>query len=142
MTNKPLKTIAGAVDRPLRIGDIEIPCYVLEDETRVLVQRGLQSGIGMSTSGGSGGAHRLSQFLGSLAEKDIDCTELAVRTRNPIFFQPTVGGKTAYGYEATILADICDAVTSAQRAGVLLKQQRLSGGGSVASWRFMLFKSS
>ncbi len=101
-----------------------------------------QSGIGMSTSGGSGGAHRLSQFLGSLAEKDIDCTELAVRTRNPIFFQPTVGGKTAYGYEATILADICDAVTSAQRAGVLLKQQRLSGGGSVASWRFMLFKSS
>jgi len=66
---------------------------VLEDEARVLVQRGLQSGIGMSTSGGSGGAHRLSQFSGSLAEKDIDCAELAVRTRNPILFQPTLDGK-------------------------------------------------
>ena len=34
--NKALKVIAGAPDRPLIIGDIEIPCYVLEGETRVL----------------------------------------------------------------------------------------------------------
>ena len=38
---KPLEVIAGATDHPLVIGDIEIPCYVLEDETRVLVQRGM-----------------------------------------------------------------------------------------------------
>ncbi len=38
MAKEPLKVIAGAPDRPLVIGDIEIPCYVLEDETRVLVQ--------------------------------------------------------------------------------------------------------
>ena len=34
--NKPLKVIAGAPDRPLMIGNIEMPCYVLEDEMRVL----------------------------------------------------------------------------------------------------------
>ena len=33
---KPLKVIAGAPDRPLTIGDIEIECYVLVDDTRVL----------------------------------------------------------------------------------------------------------
>ena len=38
MASKPLKAIAGAAERPLKIGNIEIPCYVLEDETRVLSQ--------------------------------------------------------------------------------------------------------
>lgn len=121
---KMLETICGTPDKPLRIGDIEIPCYVLEDETRVLVQRGLQTGIGMSTSGGSGGAQRLAQFLGALAGKGIDCKELAVRTRNPILFSPTVGGKSAYGYEATILADICDAVLAARKVGGILQKQQ------------------
>ncbi len=29
---QPLKVIAGTPDTPLVIGDIQIPCYVLEDE--------------------------------------------------------------------------------------------------------------
>lgn len=121
--SKMLETICGTPDNPLRIGNIKIPCYVLEDETRVLVQRGLQTGIGMSTSGGVRGAHRLAQFIEGLAEKGIDCKDLAVRIRNPILFSPTLGGKPAYGYEATILADICDAVLAARKTGVILKQQ-------------------
>jgi hypothetical protein len=36
---KALEAIAGAAGRPLKIGDIEIPCYVLEDKTRVLSLR-------------------------------------------------------------------------------------------------------
>ena len=48
MAKKPLKVIAGAPDRPLIIGDIEIPCYVLEDETRVLVQNAMVSALGMA----------------------------------------------------------------------------------------------
>ena len=51
---QPLKVIAGAPHRPLVIGDIEIPCYVLEDETRVLSQRGMTEGIGLAGSGGAG----------------------------------------------------------------------------------------
>ena len=46
MTKKPLKVIAGAPDRPLIIGEISIPCYVLEDETRVLTQDGCMKAIG------------------------------------------------------------------------------------------------
>ena len=45
----------GSEDHPLTIGNIRIPCYVLDDETRVLSQRGLQTGIGMSIGGGSRG---------------------------------------------------------------------------------------
>src|SRR5712692_10382868 len=36
-----VKATHGSPDRPLRIGDLEIPCYVLEDGRRVLVQRGM-----------------------------------------------------------------------------------------------------
>ena len=45
MSDTPLKVIAGAPDRPLRIGDIEVQCYVLEDETRVLSQRGVYEAL-------------------------------------------------------------------------------------------------
>ncbi len=118
------EAICGSDDRPLRIGNTAIGAYVLEGETRVLSQRGVQTGIGMSTSGGSGGAHRLAQFIEGLAEKGVDCKDLAMRIRNPILFRPKSGGKLAYGYEATMLADICDAVLAARRVpGALLTQQ-------------------
>ena len=48
---QPILAKYGAADRPLKIGGIEIPCYVLADGTRVLAQRGLQSGIGLSEGG-------------------------------------------------------------------------------------------
>ncbi len=84
----------------------------------------MQTGIGMSTSGGTSGAHRLAQFIEGLVEKGIDCKDLSVRIRNPIHFRPAGTGKLAYGYEATILADICDAVLSARKVpGVLTAQQ-------------------
>ena len=36
MTEKPLRATHGSPDRPLRIGNLEIPCYVLENGMRVL----------------------------------------------------------------------------------------------------------
>jgi len=118
----------GSDDHPIKIGEIEIPCYVLEGDTRVLSQRGLQTGIGMSTSGGTAGAHRLAQFVEGMADKGVDCRDLAARIRNPILFRRKSGGAIVYGYEATILADICDAVLAARKQGGVLapNQMRLA----------------
>src|SRR4051794_15156012 len=60
---KPPPVLAkyGAADRPLKIGNVEIPCYVLADGTRVLSQRGLQGGVGLSLSGGKSGERRIAQ---------------------------------------------------------------------------------
>lgn len=113
----------GAPDHPLVIGDIKIQCYVLENGTRVLVQRSLQTGIGMSRSGGTDGAQRLAVLFDSLAEKGLQSRELAARIRDPILFRPTRGGRLAYGYEATILADICDLVLEARNRRLLQPQQ-------------------
>lgn len=113
----------GSADRPLRIGDVEIPCYVLEDGTRVLSQRGLQSGIGMSLSGGAAGEQRIATFLDSIEKKGIVVNDLTTRIRNPIQFVQPKGGR-AYGFEATVLADICDAVLAARKQGGILQPQQ------------------
>lgn len=42
------RAMYGADDRPLRIGDLEIPCYVLEDERRVLTISGIMSAMNMA----------------------------------------------------------------------------------------------
>lgn len=120
----PLIAEYGDEDHPLRIGPIEITCYVLSDGRRVLSQRSLQGGIGFSRSGGKAGARRIAQFLGSLGAKGFDTSELIARVNNPIRFVPPHGGHYADGYEATILPDICAIVVAADQGGKLSAQQR------------------
>lgn len=123
---KRLEVIAGAPNKPLTIGGITIPCYVLEGEIRVLVQRQLQLGIGMSSSGGVGGAHRPAIFFEKLAEKDRrikkSALSIAEHLRNPIEFVPPAGGP-AYGYRANLLVDICEVVLKSLRLGILHNRQ-------------------
>lgn len=114
----------GDPDRPLAIGSIEIPCYVLDDGRRVLSQRGLQAGMGLSRSAAKSGARRLAHFLGSLERKGLDLKGLPARAANPFNFLPPHGGMPALAYEATILPEVCEAVLLARREGKLLKQQR------------------
>jgi hypothetical protein len=113
----------GSPDRPLRIGDTEIPCYVLADGRRVLAQSGLIRALGMSYGGSySRGGDRLAKFTSQGRLKSFVSRELTDRTAEPIRFR-TPGGNEAYGYEATVLADICDAILEARKAGILQKQQ-------------------
>ncbi len=111
----PLKIIAGAPDKPLAIGDIEIPCYVLEDETRVLSQRGLTAGIGLNPDAG----FRMPQFLASKAIKQFVSNEIAPALEAPVLFQNPAGGGNAYGYPAEVIEHIIDAVMDAEQAGAL-----------------------
>jgi hypothetical protein len=114
----------GSDDHPLNISDVEIPCYVLEDSTRVLALSGMLSGLDMSFGGGTGiGADRLRGFLSGKAISPFVSRELADLIEKPIRFKLPKGGPPAYGYPATILADICDAVLAARKAGVLQRQQ-------------------
>ena len=120
----PLTVIAGAPDRPLVIGEVEIPCYVLEDETRVLAQRGMVSGLGMARGGSShGGGDRLAHFVCQKTLKPFVSNDLIAVTTDPIRFKPPTGG-LANGYPATLLVDICTAVLLARDAGALTKQQQ------------------
>jgi hypothetical protein len=113
----------GSEDHPLKIGDVEIPCYVLEDGRRVLQQTGLIGALNMSHGGSySKGGDRLAKFAAQGRLKPFVSNELIERTAKPIRFR-TTSGNLANGYEATVLADLCEAVLAARSAGVLQKQQ-------------------
>lgn len=117
------RVICGAEDRPLKIGNIEIPCYVLEGEKRVLVQRAIVSAMGMARGGSSkGGGDRLAHFVNQQRLKDFISNELREVTSAPIKFIAT-NGRVAHGYEAEYLAKLCFAVMDAERAGVIQPQQ-------------------
>ena len=113
------KATHSSEDHPLVIGGIEIPCYVLENETRVISHRGLQRSIGMAQSGG---AQRMANLVAGFEAKGLDCKDLRARIETPIEFVATGPGRT-FGFEATVLADLCETIVEAKRAGILQKQQ-------------------
>jgi hypothetical protein len=122
MLDKILRATHGSPDRPLRIGEIEIPCYVLEGGTRVLSGRGMQTALGLGQRHGS----LLRGFLGKKNIKPLLSDSLAMALFDPLrFIRPGRGGKVAVGFEATVLADICDVLLRARKEGVLNPKQLL-----------------
>ena len=113
----------GSDDRPVVIGSMSLPCYVLSDERRVLSAGGFQSALSIAQGGSmKAGMSRLELFAsGKLISPFID-NDLADRVRNPIHFI-TPSGKLAYGYEAETLVMLCEAVLAARAAKALQPQQ-------------------
>ena len=135
------QVIAGKPEQPLVIGGVEIQCYVLEGEERVLSQTGMLKGVGLPYGGSPErrGKHNVSgpkdQTFGSRQEQTaVDQSEieipyfvaqewlspfisreLAERLNSPIPFTLPKGGIPALGYPATILVDICEAIVKADQ---------------------------
>jgi hypothetical protein len=116
------EVICGSPDQPLCVGDIQLDCYVLNDERRVIIQRGMMTALDMSQgTAGRGDGDRLARFLATKSVSPFVSDGLREVIISPIKFK--VGGSIAYGYEATILADICESVLRARREGKLNYQQ-------------------
>lgn len=119
-----MKATHGSSDNPLRIGDTEIPCYVLEDDRRVLSMGGVVRALGMSIGGmGRGQRDRLYRFATQKSLEPFIFNDLINRMDNPVRFQAPTGGVPGTGYEATILPDLCEAVLAAREANALRPDQ-------------------
>jgi hypothetical protein len=117
------KAICGSNDNPLIIGDISIPCYVLNDERRVLTLTGISHALSMAIGGSMvKGMNRLELFISRDRINPFISKALADCIHSPIIFITPSGGK-AYGYNAETLVELCEAVLAARKAGVLQKQQ-------------------
>lgn len=117
------RAVCGGPDRPLKVGDLDIPCFVLDNGQRVIHQRGMVSALGMARGGSSrGGGDRLAHFVAQKALSPFVSNGLVEVTSRPLLFR-TQRGAIAYGYEATVLAEICEAVLNAHKEGELTKQQ-------------------
>lgn len=116
--NLPIATHDSS-EHPLVLGDVEIQCYVLEDGTRLLSNRGLVAGLGMTWGGTRSGDSRLVLFAESIVIDRFSKHPVIEVLKTPVKFIPPHGGRSAYGYPATILADICEAVLGARAVGAL-----------------------
>lgn len=123
-----LDAIAGAPDRPLVIADVEIPCYVLEDETRVLTQGGFLTAIGRAEKAKGGQGSRL--VVGSKVDKPppfLAASNLIPFVSNELLESTTPipfnAGSRSYGYRAEILPQVCSVYLAARDAGKLLPSQ-------------------
>ena len=125
MRKQPLKVIAGAPDRPLAIGDIEIQCYVLEDETRVLSQGGFLTALGRHgrpQAKAKEQVEELPRFLESANLKSFVSSEL-IKSSKPIPFRALSGGSVGHGYSALLLPQVCDVYLKAREAKALRASQ-------------------
>lgn len=116
------KAMYGAPDKPIRIADIEVPCYVLDDNRRVITMNGMLDTFAMARGGAMvKGMNRLELFVSRDRIKPYVSNDLHERIRNPIKFG--IGRNFAYGFDSDTLIDIAEAVIQADSAGVLQKQQ-------------------
>src|SRR6476661_9249877 len=84
----------GDPAHPLTIGTWEVPCYVLEDKRRILIQRGVMDALDMSQgTAGRGAGDRLAKFVATKALNSFVSAQLADVIKNPIIFQTTHGSR-------------------------------------------------
>jgi hypothetical protein len=105
---------------------IDVECYVLEDEQRTAVvsQRGMVRALGLA----SDSSHALLRVLSGQKVAPYVGSELQEKLANPLVFHwlspVSKAPATVYGYDVTILIDICKAIIAADSDGKLLARQK------------------
>lgn len=110
----------------ITLGNVIIPCYVLDDGTRVLSGRGMQDALKMvddTDDNKKTAGTRLTRHLDQKSLKDF-----IYKDKEPDHFNPIEcykGTQKVNGYEATILADICDSFLEARKHINLSSRQKI-----------------
>lgn len=113
-------------DGKLELGGLSIPCYVIEDGTRVLSSRAMQvalKAVDISEEGNQTAGNRLNRYLN---QKSLE--PFIYKDKNVGHFKPIecyLGKQKISGYEATVLADICDAFLEARKSIKLSPRQEI-----------------
>lgn len=112
----------------LRIGNKVIPCYVLEDGTRILARDGFLKAIGRvgkpKSRRGDEEVFDLPIFLRAENLKPF-ITEDLMQSSKTLLFQPQTGGedRVLFGHKAELLPQVCEVFLDAKEAGVLKRNQ-------------------
>jgi hypothetical protein len=119
------QAVCGSPDRPLRIGNIALQAYVLEDGTRVLSQADFLQALGRHRKANvrrEGGEERIPAILQGRAINPFISEEILEKSR-PVRFR-TQTGAMASGYRADLLPHVCEVYLKARDAGVLPTNQQ------------------
>lgn len=119
------EAICGSPDHPLRIGDTEIECYVLEDGRSVLTQATFLEALGRHRKANvrrEGGDERIPAILQGKALQPFISSEIREKSKPIVFRIP--GGGRASGYDAELLPAVCEIYLQARDSGKLPANQR------------------
>lgn len=114
------KAVYGSDKTPLIFGAVEIPCYILEDGTRVLSRSGIQKAIGYTGRSGE-------MLTRLVTEKNGFPADIVAGVQHPIPFKRLDAGGSqpaTNGHDALLFIDICNAIIDLNRAGVLNETQQ------------------
>ena len=107
---------------PLHLGDIEMSCFVTGDGERFISGRSMTGAIGMKGRG-----QGMARISANSTLKPFMNNALVMAIEEPV----EITGKTpkpVHGYRAEILADLCDAILEARKAGALKTEQEIRYG--------------
>lgn len=114
----------------LTIGDLILPCAVLDDGSRVLSERGVSNALGRWRSGSqfaekttTAAGQRLPVFLMGKQLVDFVSPELRAALAQPKVYVDKRGGLPAHGFDAALLPEICEVWLRARDAHVLSDAQ-------------------
>lgn len=118
------EAVCGSPDKPLRIGGIEIECYVLSDGTRVITQATFLQALGRHRKASvrkQDGDEPVPPILQGKAINPFIPPETRRKSRPTTFI--TRHGSRASGYNAELLPEVGEIYLKARDAGVLLSSQ-------------------
>jgi len=122
--SKPLLKASHAGVLPL--GDAKIQCYVLEDGTRVLSQRGLNEAFGIQHGGALDRGQKMPRIVAVKALEPYISNDLMAGLLKPLRFTPPHGGNPVLAIPATVLPEICNAWLRAREAKGLTNARHLA----------------
>jgi hypothetical protein len=110
----------------LHLGGMVIPCYILEDGTRILSGRGMQEALKMVDDVEDGKQNFGTRLARYLEQKSLK--PFIFNNKEPGHFEPIIcyrGDQKINGYEAIVLADICEAFLDARKTINLSPRQKI-----------------
>lgn len=117
MNERDLITKTAQYSGILTLGDLELSCFVTGDGERFISGRSMTGAIGMKGRG-----QGMARISSNSTLKPFINNALSMAIEMPV----EIVGKTpkpVHGYRAEILADICDALLEARKAGALKTEQ-------------------
>lgn len=106
----------------LRLGDTILECFVLETGERVISAHGVFNSLGLQRKGAGHGWTKLPVFAAAQNLQPFFKLGFDGWTKL-IEFQPPQGGRSAHGYSAQLLPEVCAAYLKAREAGALRANQ-------------------
>jgi len=103
---------------PIRIFDVDLDCFILEDGTPILNKGKMMKALGRSWKGSS--RTESPNFVGAVNLQKFIRPELKEKLEGVEFYD---GGRLINGYDADILPLICNTYLEARQAEVLTKSQ-------------------